>query len=97
MAQRYQIAAHRQSAVTFKAELPVTPSMVPKTTAFTATKVENHAKGIGLKFPQFGKSYKNISEAEEQSGSRSIIISHYQVYRINKNGKSSGKDIHHRR
>src|SRR5699024_11166602 len=49
-AQRYQIAAQRQSAVTFKAALPVTPSMVPKTTAFTATKVENQAKGMGLKF-----------------------------------------------
>ena len=32
------------------AVLPVNPSIVPKITALMATKVENHANGIGLAF-----------------------------------------------
>ena len=53
MAHRYQMTAQRQSAVIFSAALPVMPSMVPNTSAFMATKVENQAKGMGLSFPSF--------------------------------------------
>ena len=44
------MAAHLQSAVIPSAALPVIPSIVPKITALTATKVENQANGIGLNF-----------------------------------------------
>ena len=50
IAHRYQIAAQRRSGVIPSAVLPVNPSIVPKITALMATKVENHANGIGLAF-----------------------------------------------
>lgn len=50
MAHRYQMPAQRRSGVMPSAALPMKPSIVPKMTALTATKVENYAKGIGLAF-----------------------------------------------
>ena len=58
IAHKYQNAAQRQSGVIPRAELPVINSIVPKTMALTATKVENQAKGMGLNFHSFIKATK---------------------------------------